>query len=308
MLGIQGLDLSLISKICQDAQQISSGVFEPIKTSKPLVNLFLENSTRTRISFEKAAGLLGLKVINFDVGTSSMTKNESLIASILTINQYDPYAIVIRSPNTGESEILQKYSKMPIVNAGDGTNEHPTQALLDLYTICQKLGIDYKNLTAQSLKGLRIGISGDIAHSRVARSNIFLLSKLGAEIILISNSLFLPHHITEFYKHNFNCKYSDNLQQNIHTLDVLIMLRFQQERFTGSVRTPLLGLEFLRFKDEYFNLVKPKFILLHPGPVNESIELSTAASFGHHTSCIMTQVKNGAFVRAGVLLNLYSQA
>ena len=280
--------------------RISDGQIKKLPTlrGRTVVNLFFEDSTRTRISFETAAKRLSADVINFAAKRSSVSKGESLKDTALTLQAMGADAVVIRHHASGAPQRLADAGWIagPVINAGDGTHEHPTQALLDAFTIRQHLKRD-----EATLAGLKIAIVGDILHSRVARSNIFLLSMLGAEVTVIAPPTLLPVGID-----SWPCFVSYNLDDSLELFDAVMALRIQRERmeqaFFPSEREysrhyGLNGDRLARLKDGA--------ILLHPGPMNRGVEID-AKSADSGQSVIVDQVTNGVFIRMAVLYLLLS--
>lgn len=280
--------------------RISDGQIKKLPTlrGRTVVNLFFEDSTRTRISFETAAKRLSADVINFAAKGSSVSKGESLKDTALTLQAMGADAVVIRHHASGAPQRLADAGWIagPVINAGDGTHEHPTQALLDAFTIRQHLKRD-----EATLEGLKIAIVGDILHSRVARSNIFLLSMLGAEVTVIAPPTLLPVGID-----SWPCFVSYNLDDSLELFDAVMALRIQRERmeqaFFPSEREysrhyGLNGDRLARLKDGA--------ILLHPGPMNRGVEID-AKSADSGQSVIVDQVTNGVFIRMAVLYLLLS--
>jgi aspartate carbamoyltransferase catalytic subunit len=264
-----------------------------ILQGKILVNFFFENSTRTRTSFEIAAKNLGAEVVNIDISLSSLKKGESLIDTAKTINAMLPDFVAIRHNASGIVELLSKYIDASVINAGDGTNEHPSQALLDAFTIRQNKG---------QIKGLEIAICGDVLHSRVARSNILLLSKLGAKIRLIMPPTLIANGFEDWVKNNWGIKVYQSLEAGIKDVDVIMMLRIQQERMLGcfipslSEYYKLFGLDHQKLK-----LAKKDVIVLHPGPINRDVEISSDLADDERFSLILNQVEAGVAVRQAIL-------
>ena len=259
----------------------------PTLRGKTVVNLFFEPSTRTRTSFELAAKRLSADVINFSVATSSVTKGETLLDTARNIEAMRSDYIVIRHPASGAPHILAKNLKSSVINAGDGAHEHPTQALLDMFTIKEKKG---------RIAGLKIAIIGDIAHSRVARSNIYGLTRLGAEVRLVGPPALIPPEvegpgISVFY----------NLEDALMDVDVIMVLRLQLER-QGKNYFPSLreyaGLYSLT--PERVKSAKEDVMIMHPGPINRGIEIAPEVADGM-SSVILEQVTNGIAVRMAVL-------
>jgi len=247
---------------------------------------FFEPSTRTRISFELAAERLGAKTFLFHSATSSLTKGESLLDTLNTLDAMDVQIFVVRHSASGVPAFLQRNTSKIIINAGDGKHEHPTQALLDAYTIHKHFGY---------IKGLNVAIVGDILHSRVARSNIILLKKLGANVALSGPGTLLPRH--------FNCwnvQYLKNIDEAIEWANVIMLLRLQNERMDSGL-VPSLA-EFSKNYGLTLDRIsrKPELVVLHPGPVNYGIELQYEV-VGFPNVLIQTQVAHGVFIRMALL-------
>ena len=254
---------------------------------RTVVNLFFESSTRTRSSFELAGRRLGAHVLNFDPQVSSVTKGETLFDTAKNLEAMDPDLLVLRHASAGAPLQLSKIIKIPILNAGDGFHEHPTQALLDAMTIEESQG---------SCKGLHILIVGDIAHSRVARSNINVLKTLGADITVCGPPSLMPPEV-----HRLGVKVKYNLSEAIASADVVMMLRIQMER-QNMMQFPSLG-EYARFwglNAETVQNLKPGAIIMHPGPFNEGVEISQEVASGPY-SVILNQVGNGVLVRMALM-------
>ena len=270
----------------------------PLLNGKILVNFFFENSTRTRTSFEIAAKRLEAKVVNIDISLSSLKKNETLIDTAKTINAMRPDFVAIRHNSSGLVALLANYIHTSIINAGDGTNEHPSQALLDAFII-QK----YKG----EIKNLNIAICGDILHSRVARSNIFLLTKFGAKINLISPPTLINKDFEQWMAEQFAIKIYKNLTDGIKNADVIMCLRIQQERMIGcyisshSEYHKLYGLDHNKLA-----AAKKDVIILHPGPINREVEISSKLADDANFSVILNQVEAGVAVRQAILEFLVS--
>lgn len=292
LLGIKELSQEEITLILDTAAGFKDVLGRDIKKvpalrGKTTVNLFFEPSTRTRTSFELAAKRLSTDVINFSVPTSSVVKGESLIDTALTVQALGADFIIIRHSSSGVPHLLAKNLKASVINAGDGTNEHPTQALLDAFTIKEKKG---------RIEGLAIAIIGDIIHSRVAKSNIYCLTKLGAKVRLIGPPTLIPQELKEMGISIFH-----DMEGGIREADVLMMLRIQMER---------QGKGFFPSTDEYsknwgltperLSLAKEDVIVMHPGPMNRGIEISSEIADGPK-SVILDQVTNGIAVRMAVL-------
>lgn len=298
LLSIADLSKSEAIRILDTAQELSRISDAPIKKlptlrGRTVVNLFFEDSTRTRISFEAAAKRLSADVINFSAKGSSLSKGESLKDTALTLQAMGADAVVIRHSSSGAPAQLanSEWMRGSVINAGDGTHEHPTQALLDAFTIRRH----FKNGDGD-LAGLHIGIVGDILHSRVARSNVMLLKTLGAEVTLFAPPTLMPIGVEEW-----GCNVSYDLDSRISDLDSIMMLRVQRERmeelYFPSEReySRLFGLTRERMKR-----LKSDAIIMHPGPMNRGLEIS-ADSADSSRSVIVEQVSNGVHVRMAVL-------
>jgi len=293
ILDIESLDRAEIEEILERAR-----FFQPpanqsyrrldILRGKTIVNLFFESSTRTRVSFEIAAKRLGADTLSIAAAGSSVSKGESLVDTLNTLVAMRPNAIVMRHAASGAPHFLARHLQIPIVNAGDGTHEHPTQALLDARTI-----LDHR----PSLGGLRVAIIGDIAHSRVARSNVHLLSKFGAEIVLCGPASLLPRELEQLAP---GVRLAYNMNEALQGADVIMMLRVQLER---QHEAPMAASEYFRFyglRLEHLKLAKPDAIVMHPGPINRGRELSSEVADSQR-SVILNQVENGVAVRMAVL-------
>jgi aspartate carbamoyltransferase catalytic subunit len=293
--------LNLLST-AKELAQITDGPNKKLPTlrGKTIVNLFFEDSTRTRISFETAAKRLSADVINFSAKGSSVSKGESLKDTAQTLQAMGADAVVIRHNSSGAAKRLAdaRWIQAAVINAGDGTHEHPTQALLDAYTIKSHLRNDQKDLA-----GLRVLIVGDILHSRVARSNVILLSKLGALVTLVAPPTLLPVGVSEW-----PVDISYDLDEAILNCDVVMMLRIQLERMTDSF-FPSSQEYSKRYGLNSARLAKlPKnSIVMHPGPMNRGLEIS-AESADDMKSVIIDQVKNGVAIRMAVLYELLGGA
>lgn len=254
---------------------------------KTVVNLFFEASTRTRSSFELAARRLGAHVLNLNVESSSVTKGETLFDTARNLEAMEPDLLVLRHASAGAPYQLSKYVKVPIINAGDGFHEHPTQALLDAFTIEEAKG---------SCRGLNVVIVGDIAHSRVARSNIYLLQKLGAKVSVCGPPSLIPPAAARL-----GVEVHYDLRRAIRDADVVMMLRVQLER-QNQMQFPSLG-EYSRFwglNADTVRDLKKGAIIMHPGPLNEGVEISQEVATGPY-SVIMHQVSNGVIVRMALM-------
>lgn len=255
---------------------------------KTVVSLFYEASTRTRGSFEMAAKRLGADFIHMNAdASSSVSKGETLVDTAKNLEAMNPDFLVLRHSSSGAPQLLVKHMHIPVINAGDGFHEHPTQALLDAMTIEEKFG---------SFKGLKVTIVGDIAHSRVARSNIHLLRKMGAKLTVCGPPTLIPPHME-----NLDVKVSFHLVDAIRDADVVMMLRIQSER-QNNKQIPSNN-EYFRFfglHQESAKSLKKSAIIMHPGPLNRGVEISAEVADGAN-SVILNQVTNGVAVRMGVL-------
>ncbi len=293
LLDIESLDRTEIESILTRTvffQPPQNETYRRLDTlrGKMIVNLFFENSTRTRVSFEIAARRLGAETVSIAAQTSSTSKGESLVDTLNTLVAMRPDAIVMRHAASGAPHFLSRHLQIPIVNAGDGTHEHPTQALLDARTILDR---------GKSLEGLRVAIIGDIAHSRVARSNVHLLSRFGADIILCGPPSLLPRELEQIAP---GVRLAFNMTEAIRNVDVIMMLRVQLER---AHEAPMAAGEYFNFyglRLEHLALAKPDVIVMHPGPINRGRELSSEVADSQR-SVILNQVENGVAVRMAVL-------
>jgi aspartate carbamoyltransferase catalytic subunit len=251
------------------------------------VNLFFEASTRTQSSFEIAGKRLGADVMNMAVATSALSKGETVLDTAMTINAMHPDFLVVRHPSSGAVELLAQKVSCSVVNAGDGQHEHPTQALLDALTIRRRLG---------RIEGLIVAICGDILHSRVARSNIHLLNKLGARVRVVAPSTLLPSGIE-----NFGVEVHRHMAGGLANADVVMMLRLQLERMSGAfVPSSREYYRFFGLNEEKLKYAKPGALVMHPGPMNRGIEIDSNVADGAQ-SVIREQVEMGVAVRMAVL-------
>lgn len=298
LLGIKEISTQDIELVFETADNFKSIINRPIKKVPSLrdvtiANIFFENSTRTRISFELAQKRLSADIINFSASSSSVSKGETLIDTVKNILAMKVDMVVMRHPAPGACQFLSRHIPASIVNAGDGTHEHPTQALLDAYSIRERLG---------SVKGKKIVIVGDITHSRVALSNIFCLQKLGAEVMVCGPSTLIPRHIE-----SLGVKVETNLMKALEWCDVANMLRIQLERqdmkYFPSLReySMLYGLD-----KERLNRLNREIVVMHPGPINRGVEITSDVADSKH-SIILDQVENGVAVRMAVMFLLAGQ-
>jgi len=292
LLGIEELEKEEIELILEEAKSFSEISLREIKKvptlrGKTVINLFFEPSTRTRSSFEIAAKRLSADIINFSASTSSLLKGETLRDTVRNLEAMRSDIIVVRHPSSYAPHFIASFSKSSVINAGDGTHEHPTQALLDAFTILEK-----KN----RIDGLKILIVGDILHSRVARSNIFLLTKLGAKVYLSGPPTLLPKEME-----NLGVTVDHNFDRAIEDADVVMMLRIQLERMSKNFFPSLREYRMLYSLDlKRLKKAKKDVIIMHPGPINRGIELSAEIADSEY-SVILDQVSNGIAVRMAVL-------
>lgn len=294
LLGIKYLNNEDIELIFKTADQFKDVLNRPIKKVPSLrditiANLFFENSTRTRISFELAEKRLSADTVNFSASTSSTKKGETLIDTVNNILAMKVDMVVMRHASPGACVFLSKHIKAQIINAGDGTHEHPTQALLDAYSMREKLKLT-------DFKGLRVAILGDITHSRVALSNIFCLKKLGAEVLLCGPPTLIPKHIEAL-----GVRVTHNVKEALSWCDVANVLRIQLERqdikYFPSLREYSL---YYGVNKEMLDGLSKKITIMHPGPINRGVELSSDAADSDQ-SIILQQVENGVAIRMAVL-------
>ena len=284
-------EIRLVLDVAKDMKKIICGDVKKLKNlrGKAIVNLFCEPSTRTRTSFELAGKYLGADVVSINASTSSIVKGESLRDTLRTVEAMGVDAVVIRHKAEGSAEYAAQVIKAVIINAGDGAHAHPSQALLDLFTIEQ-----FK----KRLEGLKVAIVGDILHSRVARSDIFGMTKLGMEVHLAGPKTLLPR----FFEFD-GVQVHDNVEDAIKNADVINVLRIQLERQqAGLFPSPREYARVFGINDERLKSAKDDVLILHPGPQNKGLEISNAVTYGQH-SAIHDQVTNGVAVRMA-LLNL----
>ncbi|MGH2909922.1 MAG: aspartate carbamoyltransferase catalytic subunit [Solirubrobacteraceae bacterium] len=291
LISIDDLDRAGIERILDRAESFAEVSGREIKKvpalrGRTVVNLFYEASTRTSSSFELAAKRLSADVVSIRASASSVTKGESLKDTVQTLSAYDPAAIVIRSPHAGAAQLVAGWTDAAVVNAGDGKHEHPTQALLDVFTLRRRLG---------SLEGLKIWIVGDVTHSRVARSDILAFGRMGAEVTVAGPPTLLPRQIE-----SLGCDAEPTLDR-IHEADVVYVLRMQHERMTESF-VPSLREYAARYQINDRRL-RPGQLVMHPGPVNRGVELSSS-TIDSPQALIGDQVKAGVAVRMAVLYEL----
>ncbi|MFZ0390546.1 MAG: aspartate carbamoyltransferase catalytic subunit [Calditrichia bacterium] len=292
LLGLDGASAEDINAILETASSFREVLDRPIKRlptlqGKTVVNLFYEASTRTRISFELAEKRLSADIVNFSASTSSVKKGETLIDTVKNIEAMKIDMVVVRHSSPGAAHLLANVLNANIINAGDGGHEHPTQALLDMFTIKRK---------KEKLEGLTVGLVGDISHSRVAMSNIYGLTKMGARVIVCGPSTLIPRHIDRLGVEVYN-----NIDEIIPQVDVLNILRLQLERQRQGL------FPSLREYHNYFGITRERLenatrpiLIMHPGPMNRGIEISSNVADSEH-SVILEQVTNGVATRMAIL-------
>jgi aspartate carbamoyltransferase catalytic subunit len=283
------LDITAILDLAQTYATSGRGTpaMKQILAGRTQVNLFFENSTRTQSSFEIAGKRLGADVMNMAIATSSVAKGETLIDTAMTINAMHPDFLVVRHQSSGAVELLSQQVSCAVLNAGDGQHEHPTQALLDALTIRRHFG---------RLEGLTVAICGDVLHSRVARSNIHLLSRMGATVRVVAPSTLLPSGIA-----NFGVDVFRNMAEGIRGADVVMMLRLQQERMGGAFVPSLREYyQFYGLTESKLEEAQPHALVMHPGPMNRGVEIDSSVADGAQ-SVIREQVEMGVAVRMAVL-------
>ena len=293
LLGIQNLSIQEVNLILDEAKNFiklnrSASKKLDLLRGKTQINLFFEPSTRTQSSFELAGKRLGADVMTMNVGNSSLKKGETILDTAMSLNAMHPDIIVVRHQDSGAPNLLSQKVNCTVINAGDGLREHPTQALLDALTIINRKG---------KIEGLKIAICGDILHSRVARSNIYLLNMLGAEVNVIAPKTLLPNSISKLGVKGFT-----NMKEGLASCDIVMMLRLQNERMTGS---------FLPSKREYYEyfgltpdklkLAKKDALIMHPGPMNRGVEIDTKLADDINVSLVKEQVELGVAVRMACL-------
>jgi aspartate carbamoyltransferase catalytic subunit len=291
LISIDDLDRPGIERILDRAESFAEVSGREIKKvpalrGRTVVNLFYEASTRTSSSFELAAKRLSADVVSVRSSGSSVEKGESLKDTVQTLSAYDPAAIVIRSPHAGAAQLVAGWTEAAVVNAGDGKHEHPTQALLDVFTLRRRLG---------SLDGLKIWIVGDVTHSRVARSDILAFTRMGAEVTVSGPPTLIPREIE-----SLGCHATPTLER-LHEADIVYVLRMQHERMTDSF-VPSLR-EYAAQYQVNAERLRPEQLVMHPGPVNRGVELA-AATIDSPQALIGDQVKAGVAVRMAVLYEL----
>jgi aspartate carbamoyltransferase catalytic subunit len=295
LISIEDLERADIERIVSQAERFAEVSDREIKTlptlrGRMVLNLFYESSTRTRSSFELAAKRLSADVVNFAASGSSVEKGESLKDTVLTLSAHKPDAIVLRTPWAGAADLVSGWCSAAIVNAGDGKHEHPTQALLDVYTLRQRVG---------SIDGACIWIVGDVAHSRVARSNVLAFQRMGAKVTVVGPPTLIPRGIEQL-----GCEVRYTLD-DLHTADIVYALRMQNERMS-EMWVPSIR-EYAAWYQINGRRLSPHQVLMHPGPVNRGVELSSEV-VDSPQAVITAQVQAGVVVRMAVLFELLATA
>ena len=293
LLGIQDLSISDVNYILNEAKQfieLNKSKNKKLDTlrGKTQINLFFEPATRTQSSFELAGKRLGADVMSMNIVNSAIKKGETLMDTAMTLNAMHPDLIVIRHQDSGACNLLSQKVNCTVINAGDGRREHPTQALLDALTIIEKKG---------KIQGLRISICGDILHSRVARSNIYLLTMLGAEVNIIAPTNLMPKDIEKFGVNKFS-----DIREGLKDSDIVMMLRLQNERMNSSfLSSNREYYEYYGLTPDKLSYAKDDAIIMHPGPMNRGIEIDTNLADDINKSVIQEQVEYGVAVRMACL-------
>jgi len=295
LLGIENLDASTVSEYLQLARRMDPSQPSTLLAGKRVVLLFYEASTRTRVSFEFAAKALGATTTVITATASSIEKGESLIDTGATLHALGADCIVMRHPSSGAPNLLARHLDIPVVNAGDGMHEHPSQALLDAFTMLKH---------KPDLRGLRVSILGDVYHSRVARSNVFLLSKCGAQVTLCGPVDLVPDVATQLAP---GVRVSRTLEDGIRDADVVMLLRIQKERFVGRRISYEQYVADFQMSPERLCAARPDAILMHPGPIIRGVEI-TADMADSPRAVILQQVSSGIPVRMAILARALGKA
>ena len=294
ILSIKDLSIKDIERIFNQAEKFLKNT--NIKKNKAyadknIINLFFEDSTRTLTSFELAGKQLGATTINMSVATSAIKKGESLIDTAMTLNAMNPSILIVRHNMSGVPYLLSEKVNCSVINAGDGSNEHPTQALLDALTIKRN---------KKKISGLEVAILGDVLHSRVARSNIYLLKKLGAKIRIIAPPTLLPSNIEQL-----GVKVFKSLEEGLEGVDIIMVLRIQKERMEGTfVPSEKEFFKFWGLDRKKLNKAKKNALVMHPGPINRGIEIDSDVADDISRSLILEQVKLGVAIRMAIIKEL----
>ena len=303
LLDVDSLSLNSVHTIINSSKKAKSILLSKNKTlslkGKTIVSIFFENSTRTRVSFEQAGKILGADVINVNVPSSSISKGESILNTVKTIQSIGMDSLIVRHNHSGVPYFIARNVNVPVINAGDGMHAHPTQSLLDLFTINTEIG---------DIKGKKILIIGDIKHSRVARSNINLLIRLGAKITVAAPTTLLPDSWVGINKKDFKIvSHYKKMESNLADTDLIMLLRVQKERQDQGSLPDLEEYSKLWGLTKYrYDTLSPNTFIMHPGPVNEGIEIASEL-LNDKNSLIDKQVENGVAVRMAVLEYCISQ-
>jgi len=288
LLGLEGLSTKEISSILKDARKMQRGKTKRVLRGKRVILLFYESSTRTRVSFEFAAKSLGATTALISASASSIEKGESLIDTGYTVTSLGAEAIVIRHPSSGAPELLARHVPVPVINAGDGMHEHPSQGLLDAYTILEHKG---------TLKGLRVAMIGDIFHSRVVRSDVHLLTKFGSKVVLCGPPELVPDVAATLAP---GVTVTRSLEEALTGTDVIVALRIQKERLAGLQLSLGDYIERYQLRPERLRMAKKDAIVMHPGPIIRGLEVTSEVADGPQ-AVIRDQVRNGVAVRRAIL-------
>ncbi|MBU0479634.1 MAG: aspartate carbamoyltransferase catalytic subunit [Proteobacteria bacterium] len=282
-------DISFILQTAESFKEISTRAIKKVPTlrGKTVINLFFEPSTRTRLSFEVAAKRLSADTFNISASTSSATKGETLVDTARNLEAMHPDIIILRHSSSGSPDLLTHHLQSSVVNAGDGTHEHPSQGLLDLMTVKEGKG---------GFAGLKIAIIGDIAHSRVAHSDIIGFTKMGAEVFVCGPATMIPPYLEQF-----GAKVCRSVQDAVADADVVMALRIQRERQLDPLIPSLREYaSFFGVNEKLLNLAKPDALIMHPGPINRGVEIDPGVADGPR-SVILDQVTNGVAIRMAIL-------
>jgi aspartate carbamoyltransferase catalytic subunit len=288
LLGLEALSTKEISSILKDARKMQRAKTKPVLRGKRVILLFYESSTRTRVSFEFAAKSLGATTALISASASSIEKGESLIDTGYTVTSLGAETIVIRHPSSGAPELLARHVPVPVINAGDGMHEHPSQGLLDAYTILEHKG---------TLKGLRVAMIGDIFHSRVVRSDVHLLTKFGSKVVLCGPPELVPDVAATLAP---GVSVTRSLEEALTGTDVVVALRIQKERLAGLQLSLGDYIERYQLRPERLKAAKKDAIVMHPGPIIRGLEVTSEVADGPQ-AVIREQVRNGVAVRRAIL-------
>lgn len=297
MEGLTSEEIGVILDTAASLREVNRRDIKKLPTlrGKTTINLFYENSTRTRTSFELAGKRLSADVINISVATSSVKKGETLLDTMANMQAMNPDVVVLRHQEAGAQSFLARHMDASIVNAGDGRHEHPTQCLLDLLTIRDNLGMVG---CPESFEGLKVAICGDVLHSRVARSNMIALKTLGADVRLVGPPTLMPTKVEEVY----GVTVYNDMDEGLEGVDVVMMLRLQLERMAGAfIPSVREYFEFWGLDNRRLALAAPQAFVMHPGPINRGVEISSGVVDNPERAVILDQVTNGLAVRMAVL-------